>query len=469
MSARRLPGARCPALAVFAVLTYAAVFGTAFALLVPPFEAPDEPAHLASIDFVAARAALPNQYGPQRPLTGHELSPTEGHQPPLYYAAAALLLRLTSQVPCMATPPTPNPLHAWNGRGGSRTDVTMFQQVDGALRRSVDSPCLLLLREFSVLLGVLNVAAVLALSRHFFAGHWRLLPAVSVATLPQFLFMSGVVNNDGLANLLITLCLLFVLRLLDHPERFVLYLRLGLLLGLALLAKKTSLFVLPGLALLAGYLAYRWRGDRRDRRDRGWLGRIAAFSAVTLGVAVLVCGWWFARNVVLYGDLLGSQMEKSTLAALVSEKSLRSEYFTGQFPGEFSQSLVGTFGWMQVELPKPVYWYYALLATLSAAGLRLWVRSSRVLAVKASFAALFVVSCFAGIVVYNLTYSQPQGRFLFPVLGLIAVFLTAGLRALLVSRPLARLVPAAVAGLVAGFVLVDGLSLVTLVRWYNRL
>ncbi|MGH2368832.1 MAG: glycosyltransferase family 39 protein, partial [Chloroflexota bacterium] len=280
-----------PIWARLAVLAYTAVVGTAFALLVPPFEAPDEPAHLAYIDFVAAQAVLPDQYGPLRPLTGHEISPTEGHQPPLYYAAAALLLRLTSQSPCMPTPPPPNPLHAWNGRGGSRTDVPMFQPEAGLPRRAVDAPCLLLLREGSVLLGVLQVAAALALARHFFADHWRLLPAVLVATLPQFLFLSGVVSNDGLANLLVALCLLCSLRLLDHPERVGAYLRLGLLLGLALLAKKTSLFVLPGLAALAGYLAYGHRGRR---------GRIAAGSAITLGLAVAVCGWWFARNAVLY-------------------------------------------------------------------------------------------------------------------------------------------------------------------------
>lgn len=440
-----------------AVLTYTAALGTAFVLLVPPFEAPDEPAHLAYIDFVATGAALPDQYGPQWPLTGHEISPTEGHQPPLYYAAAALLLRLTSQVPCMAAPPTPNPLHAWNGRGGSRTDVPMFQRPDAPIRRSVDRPCLLLLRALSVLLSVLHVAAVLALSRHFFTDHWRLLPAVFVATLPQFLFMSGAVNNDAPANLLVALCALCVLRLLDRPKRFIFYALLGLLLGLAVLTKKTSLFVLPEIAVLAAYIAHRHRAHPI---------RIAAGIGLASTVALLVCGWWLARSTVLYGDPLGSQMEKTALAALVQEKSLRSPYFTGQFPREFSQSLIATFGWMQIRLPEPVYWCYAALGALAAAGLPLWLRSGQVPAAKAAFAALLVLGCLAGIVFYNLTYSQPQGRFLFPVLGPIAIFLTAGLRALLVRRPVRRLAPAAVGALVAALVLVDFLSLATVDRFY---
>ncbi|HEX2513611.1 MAG TPA: hypothetical protein VH257_02835, partial [Chloroflexota bacterium] len=56
------------AVARAAILVYAAVLATLFALLVPPYEAPDEPSHLAYINFMATRAGLPNQYDPQRSL-----------------------------------------------------------------------------------------------------------------------------------------------------------------------------------------------------------------------------------------------------------------------------------------------------------------------------------------------------------------------------------------------------------------
>jgi len=110
---------------------------------------------------------------------------------------------------------------------------------------------------------------------------------------------------------------------------------------------------------------------------------------------------------------------------------------------------------------------YAALGTLAALGLPLSLRADQLPAAKTSFAALFVASCFTGIVVYNLTYSQPQGRFLFPVLGHIAVFLTAGLRALLGPRPLRRVAPTAGGALVAALVLVDLLSLATVVQFYS--
>ncbi len=440
-----------------AIVAYFLLFATAFALLVPPFEAPDEPAHLAYVNFVATRAELPNQYDPQRALPGlFGVIVTEGHQPPLYYALAALLVRLVARDGYVDVVALPNPGHAWNG--GSRTDVPLLQHAAGVpFPHASDRFVFLLLRLCSVALGAANVAAVLVLARPLLAGRWQLLPAVFVATLPQFLFMSAAVNNDSLANLLATMCLLQALHLLRAPDRRRDYLLLGILLGLALLTKKTSLFLLPGLALLLGCVAY---------RRCGRLAWIAVSAAVMLGSALLLSGWFFARNQLLYGDLLGTQMERATLAALVQEKPLTSAYFRTQFVDEFFPSFVGWFGWMQVPLPSAVYWFYGLLLGASAAGVVSAVRAGRFPPAPAALAVVFGLSCFAGIIAYNLTYSQPQGRFLFPVLSLLAVLLAAGLRELLHLQPLRRVAPLVIGSLIAGFVLADVLSIATIVRFY---
>jgi hypothetical protein len=482
------------AVARSAILLYAAVLATLFALLVPPYEAPDEPSHLAYVNFVATRAGLPNQYDPQRALPQLGPSPPEGHQPPLYYALGALLLRLTSTGPCLEAPPQPNPLHAWNGAGGTRTDVPLFLppafpaapgplDPEGAaagesapevsIRPTRDVPCLLLLRLFSVLLGVLTVGAVLLLSRRFLAGWWQLLPALLVATLPQFLFASGVVNNDALANLLLTLVLWGAVWALDEPHRWGPYLLLGVALGLVLLTKKTALFVLPVLALLLASVAFRQRPRPASRlvspppRPPRPV-RVLALGAGALALAFLLSGWLFARNQALYGDPLATEMEKATLGPLVQEKSLTSSYFQGPFPREFSRSLVGVMGWMQVELPPAVYWLYLSLVAGAGAGSLLWARGGRAPPARAVFGALFVLACGAGIVAYNLTYSQPQGRFLFPVLSLLAIAVSAGLREL--ARPLSW--PPALAGaalcLVVALVAADVAALRTVVAFYGR-
>ena len=475
------------AVARTAILVYAAVLATLFALLVPPYEAPDEPSHLAYINYVATRAGLPNQYDPQRSLPQLGPSPPEGHQPPLYYALGALLLRLTSSGPCLEAPPQPNPLHAWNGAGGTRTDVPLYLPpaaggpaggpagaAEGVtMRPTRDVPCLFLLRLFSVLLGVLNVGAVLLLARHFLPGWWQLLPALLVATLPQFLFASGVVNNDALANLLLTLVLWGAVWILDAPHRGGPYLLLGVALGLALLTKKTALFVLPVLALLLVSVAFRQRPARWlvSPRPTPCPVRVLALGAGAMALALLLSGWLFVRNQALYGDPLATEMEKATLGPLVQEKALTSPYFTGPFRREFSRSLVGVFGWMQLEAPPAVYRLYLFLVGAAGVGFLLRTRGGRAPPARTVFGALFVLACGAGIIAYNLTYSQPQGRFLFPVLSLLAIALSAGLRELL--RPLSRLArPPAVAGaalcLVAALVAADVAALLTVIEFYGR-
>ena len=164
-------------------------------------------------------------------------------------------------------------------------------------------------------------------------------------------------------------------------------------------------------------------------------------------------------------------MEKATLGPWVQEKALTSPYFTGPFRREFSRSLVGVFGWMQLEAPPAVYRLYLFLVGAAGAGFLLWTRGGRAPPARAVFGALFVLACGAGIIAYNLTYSQPQGRFLFPVLSLLAIALSAGLRELL--RPLSRFAwPPAIAGaalcLVAALVAADVAALLTVVGFYGR-
>ena len=136
----------------------------------------------------------PTSTTPSGPCPSSALPP-EGHQPPLLRPGALLLPSLFRPLP--ESPAQPNPLHAWNGAGGTRTTSPSTsprpRSIGGlagaaegiTMRPTRDVPCLFLLRLFSVLLGVLNVGAVLLLARHFLPGWWRLLPALLVATLPS--------------------------------------------------------------------------------------------------------------------------------------------------------------------------------------------------------------------------------------------------------------------------------------------
>jgi hypothetical protein len=70
-------------------------------------------------------------------------------------------------------------------------------------------------------------------------------------------------------------------------------------------------------------------------------------------------------------------------------------------------------------------------------------------------------------VVYNLTYSMPQGRFLFPVLPLIAVLLTRGYQEVLSRLRSIGARRTLVSVLAASLVILDVISLVVLYRFYH--
>ncbi len=389
-----------------------------YALLVPPFEAPDEPDHLAYINFIAERGLLPNQYDSDRAV------PREGHQPPLYYALGALIVRFTqpdNRVDVNPIPHRPPDLRY-------PPDIPIYRHVGQPIFPTpADRVGFYLLRLMSVLLATLNVALAIRLVGVLFAHPHSALPTLNppekeriqlalvfLLGIPQFAFISGVINNDNLANLLATAVLLSLLCLLRGENVLWRWAGVGILLGLGLLAKKTLLFLLP----LVGVVA--WLQLRAFGR------KVLVGLLIALGAIGLVSGWWFYRNWVLYGDWSGTAMEVRTLPELVDEKPLFSRYFLASFWRVLFGSAIAGFGWMNVVLPRPVYWVAWLILGVSLLGLiRAWKRTG----IPLRLALLAVGLCVAGIVYYNLTFTQPQGRFLFPVLTLLCGLLAWGISA----------------------------------------
>jgi hypothetical protein len=135
------------------------------------------------------------------------------------------------------------------------------------------------------------------------------------AFIPMNLYMSQYAGNEPLAACFVALLLLLGLRYVQDGERrrsVRALLVMGFVLGLALLTKFTAVLMIAPLAILIFATGCAPRSFRRPGLAEGGgatgggaaiyaLVSMAKTFAIVLGVAVLVCGWYYLRNWIELG------------------------------------------------------------------------------------------------------------------------------------------------------------------------
>jgi 4-amino-4-deoxy-L-arabinose transferase-like glycosyltransferase len=142
------------------------------------------------------------------------------------------------------------------------------------------------------LIGLLEFCAAVVLvgmlMRRLLGRSWPSVAVVAIFALnPMLLTMSSSVQNDTLALVLGFLALELALGRLSVQPAFRSALFVGVVAGLAVLTKLTAW---PAVLAIAAWLVWRHRRDA--------LRPLTAFVVAVLAVS----GWWFVRNIVLYGD-----------------------------------------------------------------------------------------------------------------------------------------------------------------------
>ncbi|MEO6595414.1 MAG: DUF2142 domain-containing protein, partial [Planctomycetota bacterium] len=278
------------------------------------------------------------------------------------------------------------------------------------------------LRLISVVMGLLSLLCMHALGRACCPERPRIADTavLLVSCLPMWSFLHGVLNSDDLATLLATATLLALVRLSrsDAPTLRS-AMAIGLLLGLALLTKLTTLFLAPLAAITFAVVGAREVRAGRSRRALQLVG--TAFVTATA-----ISGWWFVRNLQLYGDPLAMQVHDASFPGIAD--AYVWPYFWNMFLPNVFASLLGCFGWFSLP-PHPVlYWGGAAFTLLALIGLARLACERAV--PKPQPMWLLLAACvlvFAGTAHFNLKVPQPQGRLLFPAIGPAAVLLAAGL------------------------------------------
>ncbi len=403
--------------------------GVVYGWATPIFEASDELWHYGMVEAIAESGQLPvQQPGIETPWE------QEGSQPPLYYLLAAAVV---APIERGDTAPAsggdadalrqPNP-HAKAGVPGAPDNKNLVLHDDLHPPPQGTALAVYLLRALGIGLGVVTVSAVHASARLLAPRNAGTRPGVALlaagltALNPMFLFISASVNNDNLVTALNSAIIWQTLLLLRDGLSLRRSALLAVLLALASLSKLSGLVLVPAVAVAGIWVALRPGG----KGGRDWRG-LATLGGLMIGAWLVLAGWWYARNVTLYGELFGTQ----TMAAVAGP---REEPFTpgtllAEFEG-FRISYWGLFGAVNVLAAPAFYVIMDAVTALALGGLaaHLWRR-------RGERGALFPLLLLGGIVMLGMagiiawtaqTYAS-QGRLLFPYMAAISPLLALGL------------------------------------------
>ena len=402
---------------------------TIYSILVPSWEAPDEPAHFQYVMHLRQTWALPVQKN-----GGIETA----HHPPLFYALATLL---TAPVDVGDTTGKfhLNRRFIWNQKGGNDINAHQQSTADTFPYEGI-ALALHLVRWLSVLCSAVTVLLTFALTKTLFPTRRSIavLATTLVAFNPQFLFISAAAMNDSLVVMAATGSLWQMLRAARKPFAARQWFGVGLWLSVAVLSKINGVALIPlaGGVLLACAI--------RDRADgpRPWAGAWNTVWRGGLAMAlplIVFTGWWFGRNVWLYGDVLGNAVWMQRYPqAIRTGTLLLLPLFREQL-----RSFWGVFGWMTVAAPP--WFHFAVQGLMLASVVGLFVYAVKVIKNRATtsrYEVFGVGFCVATVLYQQLIMVQQnmvwttatQGRYLFPIIAPGMILTALGLRSLVPGR-----------------------------------
>jgi hypothetical protein len=436
------------------------VLAALYAINVPAWQAPDEPAHFNYIHELATTGQIPvlrmGDYDEAYilELTSRRFPPElsiaplryEAHQPPLYYLLGAGVFRLS---------------------GGD----------------------LLPLRLLSATLGALFIVLIYAIVRLIFPGRPALAlgAAAFTAFLPMHVAQAASVNNDALAEVLLAAILLLSIRYVKlatlGPRRPAGRdaLAIGLLLGLALVTKVSAYVAIP-IALAAPLIA--WHESRQlSPINHSPLSNspihqssfpVLHFALILLP-ALLLALPWYLRNAQLYGnlDILGRSWHDAVVVGQLTTGELLAQAgliaVLERFLVWSHSSFWGVFGWMGVWMDARIYtaalafgvavavgcvWAgrntttneeQRMMEATEAAGFSTPITDHRPPILGAgepqspvtdhrsrfrrwalALLGLSALGTLGIYLLYNLQFVQPQGRYLFPALPAVSLAVAVG-------------------------------------------
>jgi hypothetical protein len=413
-------------LALIVLLGAYILLAVTYSLANPLFESTDELRHFRYVRHLVVHHRLPVQQ-PGAPRA-------QSHHPPLYYALVAVISGWVPVTQDVYYAPPENPFWAYRyWEAGIDNKNLYLHGSDERFPFHGLTLAVYVVRWATIAMGATAVWLTYRAGCTAFAKvpcrHALALGGASlVAFNPQFLYLSGAVNNDIPAALWGSALLWICIYTVRTGPSVRADLTAGIVFGLSLLTKFNLLILLLPIGL--AYLIAAWH-PRDGVPVLHTLGRFLRSMLTTMGIAALISGWWFWRNYTLYGDLTGMNVLNELWAG---RPALENWWAIKQSLPYLWSSLWGRFGYGQIPLPPIVYQGILIFCLLALCG-HLLPKGGRIpSATEIPAAVVLLLVVFILTVVTVVSYYiliQPagaMGRFLFPGLPAFAILVFAGLR-----------------------------------------
>jgi 4-amino-4-deoxy-L-arabinose transferase-like glycosyltransferase len=423
-----------------------------WAVLIPPFQIPDEIDHVSYVQYLVERRDLPTPLADSGGVYAEDLAAAAGGIPftvegrPEWDPVADRRFHRVLDS---------NPSRRPTGVGAASVNnpplYYALEAVPYSIGRGAEiSTRLLLMRLLSALIAGATVLFTFLFVREVLPSTpwaWTV-GALAVAFQPVFGFISAGISNETMVYALGAAALYMVARCFRRGLTPATGAALGGVVLAGLLTKSSFLGLLPGIAL--GLLLMIWRSGPGGRV-------VAAKGAATAAlVAALPFAAWMLANEQLFdrvatttGGFTSSTVNQAV--TLGAQLSYAWQFYLPRLPfmtdwfrdyplwDTYFEGFVGRFGWFQYDFPTWVYWLglgvFAALVALAAAavaGARPW-RSGRWVELATYGAILAGMAAFVTVAGYRylVLHYQPfeQTRYLFPALALWGLLVAVGARA----------------------------------------
>lgn len=348
------------------------------------------------------------------------------HQPPLLYLMGALLIRWIDRSDVMSYLRI-NPLAVQGdvSLNNLNSHLHSYALPTGNTLAAVSVMRLLCLLLASSTLWFIYEMGYLVSGKPIIG----LLAMILVATMPTFVFIAGSINNDNLVTFIHTAGVYW---LLSRWQARCIQVRHALLIGLIAgglaLSKYQGLplIMLIGVVLLAGAWVRRWT----------WREALLSLGGLALGL-LLLAGWWYARNLSIYGDLMAVSMTRSIWGRgpVTTDLGVRLVEFIGVW-----RSMWYMLGYLNIAGPT---WFYPWVTLVSGLGLLsgVWLFVRKRHWFTALLLSSVIVMLWVTLYISTSQINASQGRFLFPSLIAFAPLVAAGLHTIAGKRSIVLLLP----------------------------